>query len=365
MGPQNSKTNGYAMSVNTASGSTLSYDLNGNMLSDGTNSYSWDAENRMIKITYTGTNNFSTFVYDGLFRNVSIVETTGGSVTSTKQFVWSLKDRSEERDAAGTLGKKFFDRGQMNSAIKYFFLEDHLGSIREMTDNSGSVQADYESDPFGSLKKIVEIVASDFTFADYYSHSRSSTNLTMNRVYLANLGRWLTRDPWGESAIAVNLFGYVGNNPIAFVDPLGLTPQGPSNFPIGTLLSGFWFPTGPYPKAGLAHITANHGPTSPISCTKITPQGKFSAKALAQLTGLIGDTLAYDPIGRPDRSERRHTAPVPGMQSCPVCPDESIGYVYPPGGVGPPVPANGLAVITNSNQVIITAYPIYIPGFTP
>ena len=36
------------------------------MTSDGTNSYAWDAENRMIKITYPGSSNFSSFVYDGL-----------------------------------------------------------------------------------------------------------------------------------------------------------------------------------------------------------------------------------------------------------------------------------------------------------
>jgi hypothetical protein len=120
-GANNTKTNGYAMSVNGGSTMNLTFDLNGNMTSDGTNSYSWDAENRMTKITYSGTNNFSTFVYDGLSRNVSIVETTAGSVTSTKQFVWSASSRREERDALGALTKKFFDCGQMNSTTKYFY----------------------------------------------------------------------------------------------------------------------------------------------------------------------------------------------------------------------------------------------------
>ena len=68
----------------------------GNMTSDGTNSYSWDAENRLIKITYPGSGNNSQFTYDGFGRNVEIVETVSGSVTSTKQMVWaSDKDATE------------------------------------------------------------------------------------------------------------------------------------------------------------------------------------------------------------------------------------------------------------------------------
>ena len=65
-GGNNTVTNPYPIAVTGGNSSTLTYDLNGNMTSDGTNEYAWDAENRLIKITYPGSENYSQFVYDGL-----------------------------------------------------------------------------------------------------------------------------------------------------------------------------------------------------------------------------------------------------------------------------------------------------------
>ncbi len=175
----------------------------------------------MIKIAYPGSNNFSTFVYDGYGRNISIVETTAGSVTSTKQFVWVGSDRKEERDGSGSLTKKFFGRGQINSTTKYFYDREHLGSVREMTDNSGVIQAQYAFDPFGRVTKISEAIASDFGYAGYYFHSRSGLNLTKTRAYSASLGRFITRDTIEERG-GVNLFAYVSNMPVQGRDPFGL-----------------------------------------------------------------------------------------------------------------------------------------------
>jgi RHS repeat-associated protein len=98
---------------------------------------------------------------------------------------------------------------------------DHDGSIREMTDSSGNIVAEYAYDPFGVTTKLQGSMESDFGFAHMYRHQRSGLYLTKFRAYSPVLGRWLTRDPLGEAA-GSNLYAYARNNPINFRDPLGL-----------------------------------------------------------------------------------------------------------------------------------------------
>jgi RHS repeat-associated protein len=174
-------------------------------------------------------NNFTNFTYDGLRRCVKIVETTSGSVTSTRQFIWCGSQRCEERDGSGALTKQFFARGQRNGSTNYFYGCDHLGSVRTMTDNSGVSVSDRGFDPFGRLMSISESVAPDFGFAGMYVHTRSGLNLAMFRAYNPSLGIWLGRDPLGEDE-GPNLYAYVGNNPAGNVDPLGLGKWGPNEW---------------------------------------------------------------------------------------------------------------------------------------
>ena len=55
---------------------------------------------------------------------------------------------SEERDASGiNVTKRFFAQGEQIAGANYYYTRDHLGSIREMTDSTGTIQARYDYDP--------------------------------------------------------------------------------------------------------------------------------------------------------------------------------------------------------------------------
>lgn len=228
----NTKTNGYELSLNSGSSTSLSFDANGNMTSDGTNTYAWDAENRLIQITYPGSGNYSQFTYEPAGRLVKIVETVSGSVTNTKQFVFCGYQPCEARDGAGAVISQYFALGQLDSGAKRFYVRNRIGSITEVCDNTGALIAQMSYTPFGEAS-IQGSYAPDFQFDGYYTHARSALSLTHTRPYNSSLGRFMNRDQIQESG-GVNLFVYASNDPILSSDPSGTglvqiqVPGGPS-----------------------------------------------------------------------------------------------------------------------------------------
>jgi RHS repeat-associated protein len=207
-----------SVTVSTGTSALLTYDENGNMTSDGTNTYAWDAENRLVRITYPGTGQTSTFSYDALGRNVKIVE--AGTTSGTKQFVCSEDERSEERDGSGTLMSRFYELGQSNGLTPYFYSLDHLSSIRELTNELGIAQGVLDYSPTGSEALLAGSQRPDFGYAGYYYHVRSGMNLTYTRAYNSVLDRFLNRDTVEEDG-GVNLYQYAENSPTNFRDPSG------------------------------------------------------------------------------------------------------------------------------------------------
>jgi RHS repeat-associated protein len=220
-----SRTNNYQVVLtNNGVAEILTYDLDGNLTcvvtATSTNTYQWDAANRLISIA--GPTNQSQFTYDGLGKRVQIIEETNGVTYATNKFVWDGQTLVEQRDlTGGTVTKRFFGQGEQISGTNYYFTRDHLGSVREMTDSSGAIKVRYDYDPYGRQTTVSGTVSADFGYARMYIHQPSGLNLTLYRAYNADLGRWLSRDPMGENA-NLNLYEYVANNPIGNLDLFGL-----------------------------------------------------------------------------------------------------------------------------------------------
>ncbi len=187
-------------------------------------SYEWDAAGRLAAINI-GTHR-SEFTYDALSRRVRIVEKDNGSTTQDRRFVFAGFEPVEERDAAGTVLKRFMGQGFQSGGTSYYYTRDHLGSVHEVCDAAGSLVARYDYDPFGRRSQNQGALLSDIGFAGLFYHSPSGLVLTHARAYDPNLGRWISRDPAGEM-FGLNLYAYVNNDPLSFVDLSGLNAGSP------------------------------------------------------------------------------------------------------------------------------------------
>lgn len=217
-------------------GQALSYDANGNLLSDGQRNYSWDAENRLVGITYPAQPGKSTgFSYDGFGRRTAIGSTpAGGGSTTTTSYLWCGENLCQARNATNSVVREYYQEGEFvpgSSNQSYYYGVDQLGSVRRAFASGSSAPA-YGYDPYGNALQSGAPLT-DFGFAGMFLNADSGLYLTQYRAYDPTVGRWLSRDPIGEfKDPAVNLYRYVAGNPIVLTDPRGLQS------PVGAIVGG-------------------------------------------------------------------------------------------------------------------------------
>ena len=160
----------------------------------------------------------------GLSCRVAIVSNTG--TTTETRYLWCGERLCQARDASDTVIRRYYPEGELrptdSTTPRRYYGRDHLGSIRDVLalpsgKNIGT--ADYT--PYGKPTKTTGKAKTDFRYAGMFYLPEAGLYLTHYRVYDPTLGRWLSRDPIGEKG-GVNLYAYVGNDPVNFVDPWGL-----------------------------------------------------------------------------------------------------------------------------------------------
>jgi RHS repeat-associated protein len=108
--------------------------------------------------------------------------------------------------------------------IPYWYLTDHLGSIRDVIDGSAVVKDSITYDGFGNIN-----AETDSNYRGRYAWTGreidSEIELQYNRAryYDVSTARWTSQDPLGFDAGDSNLYRYVKNRLLAEVDPSGLT----------------------------------------------------------------------------------------------------------------------------------------------
>ena len=141
-------------------------------------------------------------------------------------------------DTSGNPQKDFiFFAGQrvatvvISSGNPYYYLSDQIGSTSVVSSGDGkaiSWEADYF--PYGGVQIITNNLTNPYRFAGYENDTETGYNYAVFRYQSPNLGRFFSPDRIAgaaENPQSWNRYGYVLNNPVGLVDPLGLDAQGP------------------------------------------------------------------------------------------------------------------------------------------
>jgi RHS repeat-associated protein len=207
-----------ALASNQLSATGFSYDASGNVLTDGRNTYTWNAEGQIKSAA--GVN----YTYDG---DGHRVEKSSG----TLYWYGTSGDPLTETDVSGDLtyeyiffaGKRIARRDSSGNAVYYF--ADHLGTSRVVTSSTGSILDQSDFYPFGGERVLTASSGNTYKFTGKERDSESGLDNFGARYDASNLGRFMTPDSPSYSnhknPQSWNLYAYALNNPVTFRDADG------------------------------------------------------------------------------------------------------------------------------------------------
>ena len=129
---------------------------------------------------------------------------------------------------------------KINGSTINFYHVDHLGSPQVMTNSSGDIVWDGEFLPFGEPFSISGAITNNLRFPGQYFDLETGLHQNYFRDYDPKTGKYIQADPIGtrvsnyagadssEMKGVINVYTYVGNNPITLIDPFGLTASCPA-----------------------------------------------------------------------------------------------------------------------------------------
>jgi RHS repeat-associated protein len=207
--------------LTSVNGVTYTWDANGNLLSDGVNTYAYDTANRLISFSEPAVS--ASFAYNGL--NDRVQQIVNSQPTNyTLDLNVGLTQVLDDGTNTYLYG---VDRiAQVQGANIDYFLGDALGSVRQLTNQTGTVSLARNYDPYGNM---IANTGEDTTTYGFTSEQTDTSGLVYLRAryYAPTIGRFLSRDSWeGDyyKPLSYNLWLYGYGNPVNLIDSSGESP---------------------------------------------------------------------------------------------------------------------------------------------
>ncbi len=218
--------------LNSIASNAQSYDATGNLTSNGTLQFSYDAAGRLVQAqTSTGLYRY------GVNAHGQRVSKTGSAYLMPTPSTYYVYDESGhligEYDTGGARIQEHIWLNDQPIAVidasgnVYYALSDHLNTPRQIIDSNQQLRWRWDAtDPFGAnLANNNPSTLGSFTynlrFPGQYFDSETGLHYNYFRDYDPASGRYIESDPVGLRG-GLNTYGYVGGNPDNFVDRLGL-----------------------------------------------------------------------------------------------------------------------------------------------
>jgi RHS repeat-associated protein len=203
------------------------YDLSGNLRMEAASpcpspTYSYNAENQL-----TSTTAGVSYTYDGDGKRVSKsngklywygggtapIAETDASGNTTDEYIFFGAQRIARRDSSGNI---------------VYYMADHLGTSRIVTNATGAILDESDFYPFGGERVITASSGNTYKFTGKERDAESNLDNFGARYNASSMGRWMSPDPKILSIRHIvnpqkwNKYAYTTNNPLSYFDPDGL-----------------------------------------------------------------------------------------------------------------------------------------------
>jgi len=263
---QSAQTTGYTTNslyqYTAVGGTSRTHDANGNLTDDGTLKYKYDYRSQIVEIRLKSDNSLvAEYRYDALGRRVEKSTSEG-----VERYFLCTRDAADDMgnlanvmatyDGSGNWKQSFVHHGDVDDIAmleqadvldfdsdgnttertRSFYHLNALGSVTEITDLNEATVASYRYDPYGRVTitrggtpQATDPLGQHWGFTGRFLDEESGLLYYRARYYDPETGRFLQRDPLGYASTP-NLFEYVRNNPVNFLDPSGLRDVNPITY---------------------------------------------------------------------------------------------------------------------------------------
>lgn len=208
---------------------TYKYDSNGHVITKTEGSQSWhyiyDESERLVRIEHGDGAVLATYAYNPF--GYRMWKEVDGNRT---YFFYNHQGMVGEYSSSGELAKEYHylpystwmtaPLFQRVSGSVHYYLNDHLGTPKQLVNTSGQVVWEARYNAFGKAAVTKDAVSNNLRFPGQYYDAESGLHHNYFRDYDPELGRYIQSDPIGLEG-GINTYGYAHQNPLVYSDPTG------------------------------------------------------------------------------------------------------------------------------------------------